>query len=57
MGHLGKLCFSALSQSLHSSSVDGSIQSFSDASLQMFALMARELGRLISALTLTRLQV
>ncbi|KAK0141923.1 hypothetical protein N1851_020394 [Merluccius polli] len=37
----------ALSQSLQSSSVDASVHSLSDGSLQVFALMTRELGRLM----------
>ncbi len=47
----------ALSQSLQSSSVDTSVQSLSDASLQAFAFITRELDRLMSTLTLTRCQV
>ena len=38
----------ALSQSLQSSSADASVQSLSDTSLQAFAFMTRELGRLMS---------
>ena len=44
----------ALSQSLQSSSADASVQSLSDTSLQAFAFMTRELGRLMSSLTLAR---
>ncbi|KAJ8270597.1 hypothetical protein GJAV_G00116910 [Gymnothorax javanicus] len=47
----------ALSQSSQSSSVDTSVQSLSDASLQAFAFMIRELWQLMSTLTLTCRQV
>ena len=47
----------ALSQSLQSSSADASMQSLSDTSLQAFAFMTRELGRLMASLTLARRQV
>ncbi len=43
----------ALSQTLQSSGADQSVQSLSEASLQAFAYMTRELGRLMSSLTLT----
>ncbi|CAL8269113.1 unnamed protein product [Boreogadus saida] len=46
----------ALSQSLQSSSADASVQSLSDTSLQAFAFMTRELGRLMASLTLARRQ-
>lgn len=51
--HLGL----ALSQSLKDAGVDEATQSLSDASLQTFAYMSRELGRLMSTLTITRRQV
>ena len=41
-----------LSQVLQESGVDSSAQTLSDASLQTFAFMSRELGRLMSAVTL-----
>ncbi len=47
----------ALSQSLQSMGDDPSIQNISDASLQAFAFMSRELGRLMSTLTQARRQV
>lgn len=47
----------ALSQSLQESSTDPSAQTLSDASLQAFAYMSRELGRLMSTMTLARRQV
>lgn len=47
----------ALSQSLKDAGVDDATQSLSDASLQTFAYMSRELGRLMSTLTITRRQV
>lgn len=47
----------ALSQSLKEAGVDNATQSLSDASLQTFAYMSRELGRLMSTLTITRRQV
>lgn len=47
----------ALSQSLKEAEVDVATQSLSDASLQTFAYMSRELGRLMSMLTVTRRQV
>lgn len=40
----------ALSASLQEASLDASVHSFSDAYLQAFALMSRELGRLMSTL-------
>ncbi len=47
----------ALSQTLPSSGADQSVQSLSEASLQAFAYMTRELGRLMSLLTLVRRQI
>lgn len=47
----------AQSASLQGATVDASIHSFSDASLQAFALMSRELGRLMSTLVQARRQV
>lgn len=47
----------ALSQSLKEAGVDDATQTLSDASLQTFAYMARELGRLMSTLVITRRQV
>ncbi len=47
----------ALSQSLQSMGDDPSIQNTSDASLQAFAFMSRELGSLMSTLTPARRQV
>ncbi len=47
----------ALSQSLQSMGDDPSIQSISDASLQAFAFMSRELGRLLSTLIQAHHQV
>lgn len=47
----------ALSQTLQTTGVDAQTQSLSDASLQAFAFMTRELGRLMSSLTLARRQV
>ena len=47
----------ALSQSLQESDADPSIQRLSDTSLQAFAYMSRELGRLMSSLTLARHQI
>jgi len=46
-----------LSQILQGSGVDSSAQTLSDASLQTFAFMSRELGRLMSTVTLARRQV
>lgn len=47
----------AQSQALQSSGADRSLQSLSEASLQAFAFMSRELGRLMSSLTLARRQI
>lgn len=47
----------ALSQSLRDTEADTAIQSLSDASLQAFAYMSRELGRLMATLTIARRQV
>ncbi|XP_068583377.1 LOW QUALITY PROTEIN: uncharacterized protein [Cebidichthys violaceus] len=47
----------ALSASLQQATLDASATSLSDASLQAFALMSRELGRLMSTLVQTRRQV
>lgn len=47
----------ALSQCLKEAGVDDATQSLSDASLQTFAYMSRELGRLMATLTVTRRQV
>ncbi len=47
----------AQSASLQEAAVDASIHNFSDASLQAFALMSRELGRLMSTLVQARRQV
>lgn len=47
----------ALSASLQEATLDASVHSFSDASLQAFALMSRELGRLMSTLVQARRQV
>ena len=46
-----------LSTSLQQAKVEPSLQSLSDASLQAFALMSRELGRTMSTLVQTRRQV
>ena len=46
-----------LSTSLQQAQVEPSLQSLSDASLQAFALMSRELGRTMSTLVQTRRQV
>lgn len=46
-----------LSASLEACKVDTATQSLSDASLHTFALMSKELGRLLSALTQARRQV
>ncbi|KAK0155322.1 hypothetical protein N1851_002331 [Merluccius polli] len=46
-----------LSTSLQQAQVEPALQSLSDASLQAFALMARELGRTMSTLVQTRRQV
>ncbi|XP_074505795.1 uncharacterized protein LOC141775954 [Sebastes fasciatus] len=59
MGRLGNSLshlILSLSQSLQTAGVDASVQSLSDASLQAFGLITRELGRLLSTLTLTRRQ-
>ncbi|XP_073732290.1 uncharacterized protein [Misgurnus anguillicaudatus] len=47
----------ALSTSLQETELDASVHNFSDASLQAFALMSRELGRLMSTLVQARRQV
>ena len=47
----------ALSASLQEVAVDVPAHDFSDASLQAFALMSRELGRLMSTLVQARHQV
>lgn len=47
----------ALSQSLQETGTDPAAQTLSDASLQAFAFMSRELGRLMSTMTLARRQV
>ena len=47
----------ALSQTIRGSNADPSAQTLSDASLQTFAYMTRELGRLMSTVTLARRQV
>ena len=47
----------ALSQTIRGSGADPSAQTLSDASLQTFAYMTRELGRLMSTITLARRQV
>ncbi|CAL8387200.1 unnamed protein product [Boreogadus saida] len=47
----------ALSTSLQQAAVEPSTQDLSDASLQAFALMSRELGRVMSTLVQTRRQV
>ncbi|KAK7895505.1 hypothetical protein WMY93_020830 [Mugilogobius chulae] len=47
----------ALASSLEASGVDSSTQALVDTSLQAFAFMSRELGRLLSILTQTRRQV
>ena len=47
----------ALSASLQEVAVDAPANDFSYASLQAFALMSRELGRLMSALVQARRQV
>lgn len=46
-----------LSSSLQQAPVDASVLGFSNASLQAFALMIREFGRLMSTLVQTRHQV
>ncbi|XP_074506781.1 uncharacterized protein LOC141776850 [Sebastes fasciatus] len=46
----------ALSQSLQETGTDPAAQTLSDASLQAFAFMSRELGRLMSTMTLARRQ-
>ncbi|KAE8291462.1 hypothetical protein D5F01_LYC11070 [Larimichthys crocea] len=60
MGHIG-ISFShlvlALSQTLQTTGADAQTQGLSDASFQVFAFMTRELGRLMSILTLARCQV
>ncbi|KAK0133446.1 hypothetical protein N1851_031041 [Merluccius polli] len=47
----------SLSQTLQSSGADRSMEVQSEASLKAFAYMARELGRLMSSLTLARRQI
>ncbi len=47
----------ALSQTLQTTGADAQAQGLSDASLQAFAFMTRELGRLMSTLTMARRQV
>ena len=47
----------ALSASLQEATLDASVHSFGDSSLQAFALMSRELGRLMSTLVQARRQV
>lgn len=47
----------AMSQTLQGAEVDPSVQDLSDTSLQAFAFMTRELGRLMSSLTLARRQI
>ena len=47
----------ALSQSLQEAGVDEQTQGISDVSLRTFAYMSRELGRLMSTLTMARRQV
>ncbi|KAL7403275.1 hypothetical protein ABVT39_027118, partial [Epinephelus coioides] len=47
----------ALSQTLQNTGADAQAQGLSDASLQVFAFMTRELGRLMSTLTMARRQV
>jgi len=60
MGLIGKSLshlMLALSASLQQTTPDASAISLSDASLQVFALMSRELGRLMSILVQIRRQV
>lgn len=59
MGRMGNSLYNmlGLSQSLQLMGDDPSAQSLSDASLQAFAFMSRELGRLMSTLTQARHQV
>ncbi|CAL8388517.1 unnamed protein product [Boreogadus saida] len=60
MGHIGNSLshlLLGLSTSLQQAQVEPSLQSLSDASLQAFALMSRELGRTMSTLVQTRRQV
>lgn len=47
----------AMSQTLQGSDMDQSVRDLSDTSLQAFAFMTRELGRLMSSLTLARRQI
>lgn len=47
----------ALSQTLRTADADASPKNLSDVSLQAFAFMTRELGRLMSTLTLAWQQV
>ena len=47
----------AMSKTLQSSGAEQEVQDLSEASLQAFAYMSRELGRLMSSLTLARRQV
>lgn len=47
----------ALSQTLQTTGVDAQVQGMSDASLQVFAYMTRDLGRLLPTLTVARCQV
>ena len=47
----------ALSQTLQSPGVEPSVQALSEASLRAFAYMSRELGRVMSSLTLARCQI
>jgi hypothetical protein len=61
--HVGRLgnslshIFLALSQTIRGSGADHSAQTLSNASLQTFAYMTRELGRLMSTVMLARRQV
>lgn len=60
MGHIANSLshlMLALSVSLQEATLDASIHNFSDTSLQAFALMSRELGRLMSTLVQARRQV
>ena len=60
VGRLGNLLSHivlALSQTIRGSGADPSAQTLSDASLQTFAYMTRELGRLMSTVTLARRKV
>ncbi|KAL2077918.1 hypothetical protein ACEWY4_025603 [Coilia grayii] len=47
----------AMSQTLQGADLDPSVRDLSDTSLQAFAFMTRELGRLMSSLTLARRQI